>query len=70
MTRLQKRILATIGFTAMVLLGLSLFTVGPFVLMTFFYKNKAYLDLSIIDSVVIPTTFVAVTFTLGLLRRS
>jgi hypothetical protein len=69
MTRLQKKILAIIGFVAMVALGVCLTTFIAFGALAFFYHNATDLHIAILETALIPSLFVAISFTLGLLKR-
>lgn len=69
MTRLQKRILAIIGFLSLFLLGVALCTVFAFGLLAFFYHDANDLHWAIADAVSIPLLFTIVSFSLGTLKR-
>jgi hypothetical protein len=69
MTRLQKKILAIVGFVAMTALIACFVTVWAFALLAFFYHSSSDLHVAIVESILIPALFIIVSFTLGTLKR-
>jgi ABC-type transport system involved in multi-copper enzyme maturation permease subunit len=69
MTRLQKKILALVGFSALIVLLFAIITVIPWALLAFFYHNSGDLKLAILDFILLPVLVIIVSFTLGQLKR-
>jgi hypothetical protein len=69
MTRLQKKILAIIGFVSMITLIGTFVTVWAYLLLAFFYHSSSDLHVALVESIVIPFTFVTTSVTLGILKR-